>query len=107
MKFRTTRKEIIRNYSNIRAVAYCDLCYLLSLKNPVAYTCGVYGWNFDIYALDGLTICTGYRNMPGKAAQGVREYNEKAKEILDSSKDWKEKEKLLNSLIFKFCELNK
>lgn len=107
MKFKTTRKEIVNNYSNIRAVGYCDLYYLLSFKNPSAYTCGVYGWNFDVYALDGLTICTGYRNMPGKAAQGVKEYNEKAKETLDSRKSWKEKEEEIGKLLQKFCELNK
>ena len=107
MKFKTTRKEIVNNYSNIRAVGYCDLYYLLSFKNPSAYTCGVYGWNFDVYALDGLTICTGYRNMPGKAAQSIKEYEAKAKKIFNSCKDWKEKEKEINKLLQKFCELNK
>lgn len=93
MKFKTTRKEIVNNYSNIRAVGYCDLYYLLSFKNPSAYTCGVYGWNFDVYALDGLTICTGYRNMPGKAAQGIKEYEAKAKKSLIVAKTGKRKKK--------------
>ena len=43
------------------------------------YTCGVYGWNYDVYFLSnelGLPyiVTTGYRNMPGN--RGTREQKE-------------------------------
>lgn len=81
MKFKTTRKAIVNNCPNIVSVGYCDLYHLLSVTEPVAYTCGVYGWNFDVYQVDDLTICTGYRNMPGRTANNIREYEERAKEL--------------------------
>lgn len=60
MKFKTTEKEIKKNYNKIIAVGYCALQYLLCYENPIAYTCGVYGWKADIYDIDGVAIVTGY-----------------------------------------------
>ena len=60
-KFRTTNKEMM-NESLCYAVGYGDLQNLFRFENPVAYTCGVYGWNSDIYLLKNNTyISTGYR----------------------------------------------
>lgn len=84
MKFKTTRKEIVNHYSNIVSVGYCDLQDLLRGCDAKAYTCGTYGWNFDIYYEHGLCICTGYRNMPGRTANNVREYNQKARAIWEN-----------------------
>lgn len=83
MKFRTTRKEIVAGSVNIVYAGYCDLQCLLRNHCPVAYTCGVYGWNFDVYVIDDLTICTGYRNMPGRRANNIREYEQRAQEIME------------------------
>lgn len=47
--------------SKVLAVGYCDAQRLLSYRRPLAYTRGVYGWNADIYLVDGIYICTGYR----------------------------------------------
>lgn len=82
MKFKTTRKAIVEGSAKIVSVGYCDLSSLLVTHSPIAYTCGVYGWNFDVYEIDGLTICTGYRGMPGKPAKRCREFDEKARKIL-------------------------
>ncbi len=82
MKFKTTRKAIVAQSNNIVSVGYCDLSNLLINHSPVAYTSGVYGWNFDVYEIDGLTICTGYRGMPGRSAVKCREYDKKAREVL-------------------------
>ena len=82
MKFKTTRKAIVNGSSKIVSVGYCDLQSLLINHSPIAYTCGVYGWNYDVYEIDGLTICTGYRGMPGKSAEHCREYDKKAQNIL-------------------------
>ena len=65
MKVKTTRKAIVNGSYNVKCAGYCDLSHLLNNHSPIAYTCGVYGWNFDVYEVYGVTICTGYRNMPG------------------------------------------
>ena len=66
MKYKTTRKAIVEGTpaNSLVSVGYCDLAELLCYHSPTAYTCGVYGWNFDVYEVYGLTICTGYRGCP-------------------------------------------
>lgn len=78
MKYKTTRKAIVNGCANIKCAGFCALQHLLRNHEPVAYTCGVYGWNFDVYKVYGVTICTGYRAMPGERLQGVEEYEHKA-----------------------------
>ena len=81
MKFKTTAKAIREGCGRVVSAGYCDLCNLLTFEDPVAYTCGVYGWNFDVYQVDGLTICTGYRGMVGRTANNIREYEARARKI--------------------------
>lgn len=81
MKFKTTAKEIRQGGGRVVSAGYCDLWNLLTFEDPVAYTCGVYGWNFDVYQVDGLTICTGYRGMVGRTANNIREYEARARKI--------------------------
>ena len=64
MKYKTTAKAVRSGYRTILAISYCGAKNLLSFEYPKAYTCGVYGWNFDVYDVDGVAICTGYRGMP-------------------------------------------
>lgn len=80
MKFKTTAKEIRRGYGRIIALGYCEAEALLLYKKPVAYASGVYGWNFDLYDIDGVAVCTGYRGMPGTLADYnlINELNRKA-----------------------------
>lgn len=85
MKHKTTAKAIRQSGGNIISIGYCDAWHLLSNHNAVAYSAGVYGWNFDVYEVNGVTICTGYRGMPGRTAQNVRKYEEKARKI---SNNW-------------------
>lgn len=68
MKFETTRKAILNSYSynKIFSAGYCELQALLAYESPIAYTTGIYGWNFDLYLIKSVAICTGYRGMPGK-----------------------------------------
>lgn len=42
-------------------IGYCQAWYLLYYENPKYYTCGVYGWNSDVYDIEGTLISTGYR----------------------------------------------
>ena len=61
MKFKTTRKQINQNFNSVICIAYCDAQYLLRGKNPIAYNEGYYGWNYDLYDINGVAIVTGYR----------------------------------------------
>ena len=77
--------------------------YLLIGESPVAYTCGVYGWNFDAYCVDGFTICTGYRNMPGESVadyETLNKYETAAEKIYnDYKRPYEERIKEINGLL--------
>lgn len=103
MKVKTTAKAVKNSADKLVYVGYCDLHYLLRAHNPTAYTCGIYGWNFDVYEVYGLTICTGYRNLPGRRANGVSEYEKRARAIWDDRfKTWEEREAAVDSLLADF-----
>lgn len=105
MKFKTTRKAIVANSSNLVSAGYCDLAHLLTNHSPIAYTAGVYGWNFDVYEVYGLTICTGYRYMPGRRANGIREFEKKARAIRnDWNKPYTQRRDEIEELLRQFCE---
>jgi len=104
MKFKTTRKAIVEGSVKLVYAGYCDLQTLLRNHSPIAYTSGVYGWNFDVYEVNGLTICTGYRGMPGRRANNIGEYERKARAIMDEyTRNYEERcaevETLLNEFI--------
>ena len=105
MKFRTTNKQIKNNYGYIVRVGYCDLQDLLTGVDPFAYTCGVYGWNFDVYEVNGTTICTGYRGMVGRSVnyERLKEYEAKAEKIIyDNSLDYCEQKSKVECLLDEF-----
>lgn len=86
---------------------YCDLQYLLRNHSPIAYTCGVYGWNFDVFEVYGVTICTGYRNMPGERAEGIAEYEKRAEAIWGNfNMSYDERAAAVEALLVEFCKLN-
>ena len=88
MKHKTTARAIKQNYGTIISVGYCALQHLLRDERPTAYAAGVYGWNFDLYDIDGVAICTGYRGMPGVDApyELVKEYETKSQERAPNEK---------------------
>lgn len=102
MKIKTTRKNIVATSPHLVSVGYCDLQTLLRYHSPIAYTCGVYGWNFDVYEIHGLTICTGYRGMPGRRANNAEKYEQAAREAVKRL-DWKEAEQEIERLLTEFC----
>lgn len=106
MKFKTTAKALRQEGGPIVSAGYCDLAHLLKYHDPVAYTCGVYGWNFDVYFVNGLTICTGYRGMVGRRANNIAEYERRARE-LDSKDYWttpyEERREEMEKLLAEFC----
>jgi len=107
MKFRTTAKAIRNGSTNAVSIGYCDAQNLLVNHEPIAYTCGIYGWNFDVYEVYGLTICTGYRGMVGRNAKNVREYERKASAILsweNREDSYEVKHEKVEALLKEFCE---
>lgn len=90
--YRTKQRTTARNIrESMRAgaptvyVGYCDAWAMLSGITPDYYTAGVYGWNFDVYIIAGLTICTGYRGMIGGRAIGTPEHEQRAEAAADSN----------------------
>lgn len=108
MKYRTTRKALTTSGENLKSCGYCDLQHLLRNHDASAYTCGVYGWNFDVYHIYGLTICTGYRGMPGERLNGCEEYEKKARDIWswENKSTFEEKQKAVEELLKEFCLKN-
>lgn len=99
MEIRVTRKYILETYPNIRHAGFGALQYLLQYHEPFAYTAGKYGWNFDIYYVYGVTICIGYRGMPGKRLNGIEAYEQKAKNATGSRER-------VERVLMEFCKLN-
>ena len=84
-KAKVTRKWVKDNYYCC-SVGYCDLQNLLHYQSASYYTCGVYGWNMDVYTFGDYAITTGYRNMIDNVAKDyhslIREYDDKARAIV-------------------------
>ena len=58
------RKDVINAFPYIIKVGYCELQYTLKALDMerVGATCGIYGWNADVYRLEkGIALTTGYR----------------------------------------------
>ena len=109
MKYETTIKAIREGSANPRAAGYCDLQCLLVNHEPVAYTCGAYGWNFDVYEVYGLTICTGYRRMVGPRLAHIGEYEKRASKLLsweNNNMSYEEKREAVENLLHEFCKAN-
>jgi hypothetical protein len=98
MKYKTTAKALKDGYYKIIRVDYCEFQTLLSDRSPIAYSSGIFGWNFDVYDIDGVAIVTGYRGLPSKNSKEdyllIRKYEAKA-----YGKTPKEKDELLKEFI--------
>lgn len=102
MKYKTTAKALKQGYYHIIEAGYCDLQSLLNYKSPIAYSSGTYGWNFDVYDINGVAIATGYRGMPSQHSKCtyalIQEYEQKAKKC-----DTKEEKDILIAEFIKKC----
>ena len=110
MKLKTTNKQIRANFYKVLSIGYCDVQYLLSYKNPFAYTCGTYGWNADFYEIGNFCISTGYRPIGEKVDYNLLvELEKQAQKIcLDYNLDTETKEIQIDELINKLINsLNK
>lgn len=104
-KIKITRREVVNYPHPVLSAGYCDLQYLLRNHEPYAYNAGVYGWNFDVYDVYGKIICTGYRNMPGKRAKNIAEYENKARAIAENYKiPYEKRSEQIEELLREFIE---
>lgn len=110
MKYKTTAKALREGANNLRSAGYCELQNLLRYHDPIAYACGIYGWNYDVYEVYGLTICTGYHGMPGKRLEGSAEAEKRVEAIWygDAGKNMTdiEKREAVEKLLHEFCKAN-
>ena len=96
MKFKTTRKQINQNYNSVISIGYCDAQYLLQGKNPIAYNAGYYGWNCDVYDINGVAIVTGYQPFGNIRPHydTIKKYEDEARKIC--SDYWGNYQKMLD-----------
>ena len=102
MKLKASKKEF--KGSNVLKVNYCKLQYLLSYKQPFAYSSGVNGWSCDYYYLDNFIISTGYQPI-GQAVnyEALKHYENLACKIVNNlNTTYKEKITLIDNLIQDF-----
>lgn len=105
MKFKTTNKDIKNYYSKVFRIGYCSAVQLLRYEDPRAYTAGIYGWNADLYVVEGVALVTGYR--PGVGEQInydlLDKYEKKARKINDDySRSYDSRKKAVTRLLHKF-----
>lgn len=61
---KVTRSEINKN--NMVALGYCQIQHTLNFFGEdfkIGYNAGIYGWNYDLYNINGVSVVTGY-NVP-------------------------------------------
>lgn len=103
MKFRTTRKAVKENFYKVISVGYCALQNLLTYETPIAYTCGVYGWNADIYAFGNVAIVTGYRPFGDDVDYKLcKEYEKRAESLRDLGRPYAERKAEAEALVKEF-----
>ena len=105
MKYRTTKSDVMNGYGYVFRTGYCNLQNLLAYESPVAYTCGVYGWNADIFQFDGFAIVTGYRPFGSDIPREVRNRYERKAESIRNRKRWgyDAKRNALRRLTWQMC----
>lgn len=105
MKAKTTRKWIASAYT-CYGTGYGDLQFLLRFQNARFYTCGIYGWNCDIFTFGDYAITTGYRGQVHHVERQYefeREYDKKAREIIYNNElSAEEQERKVNTLLKDF-----
>lgn len=108
-KIKTTRQSILNAYAPkyIFKTGYCNVQTLFHYTEPKAYTCGTYGWNMDLYDVDGVGICTGYRGMVGNPIdyEIVQDFETRASKIVFGHDiEWENKRTELEKLQKEFVK---
>ena len=107
MKYEAKKKQVMAYY-DCYSIGYCELQNLLHFEYPESYTCGVYGWNCDIYGFCGIAIVTGYRPFGQHVDYNLaRKYDRQAEKIMYKDKrykSWESKEKAVKRLLKQFIK---
>ena len=106
MKFQVTKKTMRQGYPKIMAAGYCTMQFLLKGREPIAYSTSAYGWDCDYYEVGPLLISTGYRPARGTIAADhalIKRYEDAAREIWTSAKDYETKKTEVDELLKKFA----
>jgi len=99
-KIRVKRKDI--NARETIALNYCELQTLFRSESPIAYIAGIYGWDCDIYTVEGIDIATGYRTIGTRPPQAIIDrYKNEIKEI-EKIKSCEESEKAYKNALINF-----
>lgn len=60
MNIKLTKTDLRNNFGVIVSCDYRELQSLLSIKSPIGWNKGIYGWNFDAFDFGGVALITGY-----------------------------------------------
>ena len=103
MKTQVTQKSVREAYTRVLRVGDGALQNLLRHERPRSYTAGIYGWNADIYVIDGVAIATGYRSFGTKVPYELaKKYDRAAAEIRERRLPYEETKEKLNALAVEF-----
>lgn len=83
-----------------------DAHHLLQGLRRIGYNSGVYGWNYSVYAFDGIVLATGYRTDVGAQVEYLKDYEKRAKKIFDrdNNLDYDERMKKVSDLRRNFAK---
>lgn len=108
MKYKTTKKDVMRRFDNVINVGYCDLQHLLTCESPEAYTTTSDGWGADIYDFGDTAIVTGYSPFGNVKPDYsfIRQFEKNAEEVKNDipAAEWEHRKKVLGELIVKFIK---
>ncbi|MBQ8793941.1 MAG: hypothetical protein IJZ63_04260 [Clostridia bacterium] len=101
-----TRKEILNSGYPVIAIPYCKAQHMLRAYDRVGYTSGTYGWNADVYFIDGVYIVTGYRPFfnTGRDDEALENAETYAQQINRSDLEYCKKVELLRRCCKDFIE---
>lgn len=78
----------VRNSYNCFSLGYCELYNILNVHNRIGYTCGIYGWNANVYvdmtSESNVAIVTGYRPFGRQIPQAILDKYRKADKELQN-----------------------
>lgn len=104
-KKRITKKEVVNTHKQVFRCGAASLQFLFNCREPYAYTCGVYGWNADIYSIGAVAIVSGYRPFGVEIPRDMIErYENEARNICNETWLFDDRAARLNDIIDRFYD---
>lgn len=107
MAFELKRKDVVRESGYKLCAGYCSMQNLLCYQDRIGYTCGVYGWNCDVYRIGDVVLTTGYRGMVGSTIDYdlLRDYELRAEKIRNNYLlPYEERKDQVNTLLYELLD---